>query len=80
MDEPQRDDDKIEGALDLFKARKEEMDKRFKKLESAGAEAIEGMKKELQKWKERDSQEHLKRKEEIDLNRVKDHPYKFALL
>ena len=58
MDEPQRDDDKIEGALDLFKARKEEMDKRFKKLESAGAEAIEGMKKALLKWKERDSQEH----------------------
>ena len=80
LDEPKMEDYKIVEALHLFKTRKEEIDHRFKKLESAGEAAIEGLKNELQRWKERESQEHLKRKEELDLHKAKDNPYKFALL
>ena len=80
LDEPKMEDHKIVEALHLFKTRKEEIDHRFKKVESAGEAAIEGLKNELQTWKERESQEHLKRKEKLDLHKAKDQPLKLALL
>ena len=49
LDEPQNN--KIEEALHLLRARKEETSLKFKKLEEIAIEATEGVKKELEKWR-----------------------------